>query len=462
MLRLRTIVLFLGDLLVLVAGYILATIMLGELGYIWPPLDLDLFLIADGGIFKILLVAATIMAGLYLLGLYNHFRVDSLWALTQDLLLVFGAAFLVQAFVAYGRSTAVLPRWSMLIGSVIGGLGLLSWRWLYSQMMVRHSGKRRVLFLGDTPLVRRVAEFIHQSPERGYEVIGCISNSGADDFPGGPIIPLTDDLNGDIQRLQPDRVAVAGSDDLDPEIRHQLMLCSMMGLNVESVGTLHEELFERVAIETVTINQLVYSPFYRPRITVTTFQEFYGRLIALIGILLTWPVMLITAIAVRLESGSPVLFRQIRLGKNGVPFVFLKFRSMYVDADKRAGGPVRAKENDPRVTRVGRIIRLTRIDELPQFFNVLRGEMTLVGPRPEMPEFEAELVRKIPLYTQRHRVKPGITGWAQIHHEPEDSIANTVRKLEYDLYYIKHMSPLLDFLTMLHTARAVIFRIGAR
>jgi lipopolysaccharide/colanic/teichoic acid biosynthesis glycosyltransferase len=172
--------------------------------------------------------------------------------------------------------------------------------------------------------------------------------------------------------------------------------------------------------------------------------------------------MIAAAIAVRVDSGSPVLFRQIRIGQNGVPFEFLKFRSMYADVDKRQGGPVRAKENDPRVTRVERWIRLTRIDELPQFFNVLRGEMTLVGPRPEMPEFEADLVKQIPLYTQRHRVKPGITGWAQIHHVPEDSLENTVRKLEYDLYYIKHLSPALDFMTMFHTAKAVLMRIGAR
>lgn len=461
MLRLRTIILFLGDLFVLVTAYILTTVLLRKVGVL-PPMDLDLFLFLENGALEVLLVASTIAVGLYLLGLYDRIRVDSTWSLVQDFLFVFGAAFLVQAFVTYVRSSLVLPRWSMLIGSVVAAIALIYWRWFYSQLIVRRSGKQRVLFLGDTPLVRRVASFIDQSPERGYEIIGCISSAAAEDFPGGPAIPLAEDLYAEIQALRPDRICVAGSDELDEEIRQQLLICSMAGLNVESVGNLHELLFERVAIETVTLNQLVYSPSFRPRVSVTAFQEIYGRLVALIGILLTWPLMLVAAIAVKLESGSPVLFRQMRLGKNGVPFVFLKFRSMHVDADKRAGGPTRATENDPRITFVGKWIRLTRIDELPQFFNVLRGEMTLVGPRPEMPEFEGELVKQIPLYTQRHRVKPGITGWAQIHHEPEDSIANTVRKLEYDLYYIKHMSPLLDFLTMLHTVRAIIFRIGAR
>jgi len=459
--RFRSLVLFAGDLSLLFCGYILAFFFLQATG-IHQAMPLDLFLLAENGLAEIGLVVATLILGIYLLGLYQRIRVDTPWELIQDLLLTFGVAFLVQAFVTYSRSVLVLPRWLMLCGSLFSGIFILYWRWMYSQLLVRYSGKQRVLFLGDTPLVRRVAAFITEAPERGYEVIGCISPRPGPDFPGGNPLALTNDLYHDIQRYCPDRISVAGSDELDPAIREQLLNCSMIGLNVESVGTLHEILFDRVAIETVTVNQLVFSPFFRPRHLASALQEVYGRLVALVGILVTWPLMLLAALAIRLETGTPVLFRQTRIGKNGVPFTFLKFRSMHTDADKRLGGPVRAKENDPRITRVGKWIRLTRIDELPQFINVLRGEMTLVGPRPEMPEFEAELVHQIPLYTQRHRVKPGITGWAQIHHIPEDSLENTVRKLEFDLYYIKHMSPLLDFVTMLHTVRVILFRIGAR
>lgn len=189
-------------------------------------------------------------------------------------------------------------------------------------------------------------------------------------------------------------------------------------------------------------------------------QDLYSRLGAAVGLLIAWPAMLVVAIAVRLDSKGPIIFRQTRISKNGVPFQFLKFRSMYVEP--RQAAPERAKENDPRITRVGRWIRLSRLDEFPQFINVLRGEMALVGPRPEMPEFEEDLLKVIPLYRQRHRVKPGITGWAQIHHEPEDSMANTAKKLEYDLYYIKNMSPGLDFMIMFHTVKTILLRIGAR
>ncbi|MDZ7637908.1 MAG: sugar transferase [Bryobacterales bacterium] len=356
----------------------------------------------------------------------------------------------------------------MLYGSALAGVGLIAWRSFYGYELVRRSGRQGVLFLGDSPLVERVRLYIEQSPEAGFAAIGCIKtlheNEGNSGFPHNeqPSESGVLSLAGTIQRLRPERVAVSDSVELDDEVRSQLLTCSMLGLNVESVGTVYEEVFGRVAIETVTLNQLVFSPAFRPRPWMLALQDIYGRVIALTGILLTWPLMLLAAIAVRLDSGSPVLFRQVRIGRNGVPFEFLKFRSMYADADKRLGGPVRAKENDPRITRVGRWIRLTRIDELPQFFNVLRGDMTLVGPRPEMPEFEADLVKQIPLYTQRHRVKPGITGWAQIHHVPEDSLESTIRKLEYDLFYIKHLSPALDFLTMFHTAKTILLRIGAR
>lgn len=466
MFKRRILYLLIGDASLLAGAYLAAYLYARSRGYI-PPMDLDVFLMLDNGLIEILGVMATVLLGMYFLGLYERIRVQSVPGLIQDLLLVFGVAFLVQAIASYSKTQIVLSRWVMLYGSALGGMTLLAWRSLYSVEVVRRSGREGVLFLGDSSLVERVRDFIEESPEAGFATIGCIRSLHQLDKREGQAQEeraevRTLSLADTVQQLRPERVAVADSVELDDEIRSQLLTCSMLGMNVESIGTIYEEMFGRVAIETVTLNQLVFSPAFRPKPWVLMLQEVYGRAIALAGILLTWPLMLLAAIAVRLDSGGPVLFRQVRIGRNGVPFEFLKFRSMFADADKRLGGPVRAKENDPRITRVGKWIRLTRIDELPQFFNVLRGDMTLVGPRPEMPEFEAELVTQIPLYTQRHRVKPGITGWAQIHHVPEDSLENTIRKLEYDLYYIKHLSPALDFLTMFHTAKAILLRIGAR
>jgi exopolysaccharide biosynthesis polyprenyl glycosylphosphotransferase len=182
--------------------------------------------------------------------------------------------------------------------------------------------------------------------------------------------------------------------------------------------------------------------------------------LSIVGLVLSLPIMAIAAIAIKLDSRGPVLYTQTRVGQRNRPFTIMKFRSMRVDAEP--GGPVWAEEADPRVTRVGRVIRTLRIDELPQFINIMRGEMTFVGPRPERPEFVTRLEREIPYYSQRHLVKPGLTGWAQIRYPYCASVEDAVQKLQYDLYYIKNQSLLLDVVTMFETVRIVIFGRGAR
>ncbi|MCA2965511.1 MAG: exopolysaccharide biosynthesis polyprenyl glycosylphosphotransferase, partial [Acidobacteriaceae bacterium] len=191
------------------------------------------------------------------------------------------------------------------------------------------------------------------------------------------------------------------------------------------------------------------------------FQAVYSWLLALVGLVLLSPVMLLVALLVRITSPGPILHRQQRVGLNDVPFTVLKFRSMTANAEARTGA-VWAKKNDPRITPLGRYLRLFRLDELPQFFNVLRGEMSFVGPRPERPEFVKALSEKIPFYRQRHFVKPGITGWAQINHKYGDTVEDTITKLEYDLYYIKHISPSLDLYIVLNTLKTVVLGRGAQ
>jgi exopolysaccharide biosynthesis polyprenyl glycosylphosphotransferase len=175
----------------------------------------------------------------------------------------------------------------------------------------------------------------------------------------------------------------------------------------------------------------------------------------------TLPVMLITATLVKLTSAGPVLFRQTRTGLNGAPFKLYKFRSMYQDAEAHTGA-VWSKKDDPRVTPVGWWLRRLRLDELPQLFNVLRGEMSLVGPRPERPEFVHLLQEQIPYYSQRHCVKPGITGWAQINHKYTDSVNDAIVKLEYDLYYIKNLATSLDLYILFHTVKTMLLGRGAQ
>jgi exopolysaccharide biosynthesis polyprenyl glycosylphosphotransferase len=180
---------------------------------------------------------------------------------------------------------------------------------------------------------------------------------------------------------------------------------------------------------------------------------------SLLGVILSAPLMVIAAIAIKLESPGPVLYRQPRLGKNGCVFILNKFRSMRRDAEKETG-PIWSTEHDPRVTRIGAMLRRTRVDELPQLFNVLFGQMSFIGPRPERPEFVEKLQEQIPYYMERLAVKPGITGWAQVKYRYGSSLEDAVEKLQYDLYYIKNLSLFLDLLIVLNTVQVILFARG--
>jgi exopolysaccharide biosynthesis polyprenyl glycosylphosphotransferase len=182
---------------------------------------------------------------------------------------------------------------------------------------------------------------------------------------------------------------------------------------------------------------------------------------ALIGIVVAGPIMLLTAIAIRLDSPGPAVYCQERVGENGRLFTLCKFRSMRIDAEQ-GGTPIWAKSRDSRVTRVGRFIRLTRLDELPQFWNVLRGEMSFVGPRPERPFFVSQLAEAIPFYNARHAVKPGVTGWAQVRYRYGASVEDALEKLRYDLYYIKHLSLVFDLTILVDTIKVMVCRKGAQ
>jgi exopolysaccharide biosynthesis polyprenyl glycosylphosphotransferase len=208
-------------------------------------------------------------------------------------------------------------------------------------------------------------------------------------------------------------------------------------------------------------SQLIYSGELGPRAQDVAYQRMGNTIVAAIGIVVAMPLMLLTALAVRLSSSGPILYRQRRVGLNGQPFTLYKFRSMGADAEKGTGA-VWATKDDPRVTKVGKIIRRIRFDELPQLFNVIKGEMAIVGPRPERPEFVDRLSEQIPYYRQRHCVRPGITGWAQINHKYGDTLEDTMTKLEFDLYYIKNMSLSLDTYIIFHTLKTMLLTRGAQ
>jgi len=226
-------------------------------------------------------------------------------------------------------------------------------------------------------------------------------------------------------------------------------------------GEFYEEVAGKVLLSALSAADMPQLPNAGKGRVSWHFKRLVDIVISFIGLVVTLPISLITAIAIKLTSRGPVLFAQERVGHNGKRFKLLKFRSMWHNAEAESG-PVWADINDERITPVGRIIRRLRIDEIPQMLNVLRGQMSFIGPRPERPCFVQQLEKEISFYSRRHSVKPGITGLAQVRHYYTSSIEETVGKLEYDLYYIKHSSPLLDIMILVDTVKTVMFRAGAR
>jgi sugar transferase (PEP-CTERM system associated) len=223
----------------------------------------------------------------------------------------------------------------------------------------------------------------------------------------------------------------------------------------------YEEITGKLAIENINPSWFIFSDGFR----LTPFMHIHKRafdlFFAALGLLMTMPILPLLALAIRLESPGPILFRQLRVGENEKTFLLYKFRSMRQDAES-ATGAVWAQVNDPRVTRLGKFLRKSRLDEIPQLFNVLKGDMSFVGPRPERPEFIEKLKERIPYYGSRHCVKPGVTGWAQVSYPYGASEADALEKLRYDLYYIKNYSPSLDFLIILETVKVVLGGKGGR
>ncbi len=240
-----------------------------------------------------------------------------------------------------------------------------------------------------------------------------------------------------------------------------LLECRLNGVRVTDLARYFERVHGRVPIESLKVSWLIYGEGYRQGWLRSFIKRLFDIAVTVILLFFTLPIMAVVALLIAIESKGPVVYRQDRVGRGGKKFTLLKFRSMGLDAEKD-GKPSWAAVNDDRVTRVGRLMRRSRIDELPQLINVLRGEMSFVGPRPERPEFVAMLMEQIPFYAVRHCVKPGITGWAQVRYSYGSTVEQAVKKLEYDLYYVKNHTLLLDLVILLDTVRVVMIGDGAR
>jgi sugar transferase (PEP-CTERM system associated) len=423
----------------------------------------SLFLFEDGGLYRIGFVTACIIGGFYLNDLYSQLRMRSRSHLAQQVCFVLGVAFLIQSLLDYMKlSEWALPKWTMIFGSFLVLLVQPAWRILYDRFVMRQLARESVLFLGASPVARMVAERLAESPHFGLSVAGYLEDSpAADEVPPALLLGPISRLREVVETLKPQRIIVGMTERRGRMPVHDLLDLRFSGIHIEEAQTAYETVFSRVSVKDLRPSQLIFMTDLGPRPRSEFLQGLYSFGIALVGFLIASPVMLMVALAVRFGSPGPVLYRQIRAGKNGSSFMLFKFRSMFEDAESKSGA-VWASKNDPRVTPLGRWLRRLRLDELPQLINVLRGEMVLVGPRPERPEFVKVLVEQIPYYQQRLAVKPGITGWAQINHKYGDTLEDTLVKLEYDLYYIKNVNMSLDLYIMFQTAKVMLLSRGAQ
>jgi sugar transferase (PEP-CTERM system associated) len=317
--------------------------------------------------------------------------------------------------------------------------------------------------VGGSPLLEDIARHLEELPELGLEVAGYVDdvNQPGEDLGGRKVLGSLPALREIVNAIHPNRVVVGMSERRNRMPVADLLELRFSGYIIEEAAATFERVCGRVCLKELRPSELIYSGELGPRPQSVFLQTVLNRLAAAAGLIVASPIMLLTALAVRLSSPGPILYRQVRVGLDSVPFTVYKFRSMRADAEA-ATGAVWAAKDDPRVTRVGKIIRKLRLDELPQLYNTLRGDMSIVGPRPERPEFVQELSRKIPYYRQRHCVRPGITGWAQINFKYGDTLDDTLTKLEYDLYYIKNMSLSLDTYIVFHTVKAMLLSRGAQ
>lgn len=414
---------------------------------------------AVGGLWRVALITGLCELCFYYNDLYDLTVVHSKTELAVRILQCAGAVAVI-----LGCVSLLVP--GVLIGSstFLTALGLLlvavpAWRLAFDGVTQDPHMEERVLIIGASAAAREVADLIQAQHDFPFRVVGVMDDPGAsegDASAPGPTSALTDL----IRQRRVDRVVVSLSDRRGRMPIRELLQAKLSGVRVEDAATMYERLTGKILIDEIKPSWLIFSDGFRASRLTRAMKRLADLALAAAGLLLAWPLMLLTALAVYLESPGPVLYRQERVGENGRTFTLFKFRSMRLDAE--SGTPIWAKEKDDRVTAVGRFIRLSRLDELPQLWNVLRGDMSFVGPRPERPFFVEQLAAQIPFYMERHAVKPGVTGWAQVKYRYGSSVEDAMEKLRYDLYYIKHLSIVFDLTIVVDTVKVIVSGKGAK
>ncbi len=448
-----------GDLVLVVAASSAVRSLLtsGDL-----PTD-DLWLTPAAHGFAMALIVAT---AFYYSDLYTLDPSLSVRELLHRFVAGLGAACIVIGIVSYP-----IPNFgkSIYLSEMIAlGLSLCFWRIAFVHVVRKAGIRAKVLIVGTRMIGKMVAEELYLKKKLGMDVVGFVGEQAGRitltyGNPKKVELPLfaPQSLSGLIASNRVDRVLLAGADHCPQSYFQELVKIKALGVAIEDCHSFYERLASKIAVVDLPPEWIALSEGFRRDRFILATKRVIDVVVSFLGLILSAPLVLLTAIAIKLESSGPVFYRQERIGQNDRRFILFKFRSMTHNAEAEQG-PVWAAENDPRVTRVGSFIRKVRIDEIPQMINVLKGEMSFVGPRPERSFFVEQLNQNIPYYDLRHSVKPGITGWAQICYRYGDSEKDAVEKLQYDLYYIKHLSPIFDLQIIFESFKVILLGAGAR
>lgn len=444
------------------ASFIFLAVIASTFILLGPSIDFfDKWLILKGFIVSFVCIAC-----LYYNGVYDISATQNYSELSIRLMQAFGAALIFLAGIYAFFQDMMICRGFFLIYLPIA-MGLIGlWRYLYLMVLKKGLFNDKIMLLGSSEVSQGIVSSIHDQIDCGYSLIAVVEEHGKEGslkIESTDVIKLSgyDSLFRKAVSTGVDKIIVSikerrGSFPLD-----ELLKCRVEGLEIIDGNSFYEMLTGKLIVSSTNPTWFIFSEGFKKSFVKTMFKRIEDIVASLILLtVLSW-VIVITALLIKIESKGPVLFSQERLGRRKKPYRIYKFRSMRQDAEKDSG-PVWAKKDDDRITRVGHFIRKWRVDEIPQLWNVLKGDMSLVGPRPERDHFVNMLSEKIPYYSERFSVKPGLTGWAQVCYGYGDSVEDAIEKLNYDLFYIKNLSLFMDVVIIFRTVKTVIFGVGAR
>jgi len=447
----RTVILLLCEALIVCGSFMVACLV------VLGPSTMDV-LSTNHGMLKIgVLTFVTILCAYYF-DLYEPQQLSAPWEIYFRLLLVIGCLSLLLSLVIFMFPQMDIARYVLLLGLALVVTFLIMWRRAFEWISGKAMFQERVFVLGHGEIAANLVTAIRSRKEAGMEVIDFNSpllHSAEGNHSYHEAIELLTSMKPPVHRIVIAMEERRGELPVD-----DLLAMRMRGVEIEEVGSLLERLTGKLQLEGLRPSNLLFCEGFNMKQSLQLTQRIASFVVALIILLLFLPFFPFVALAIKLSSKGPIFFSQTRIGLDNQTFKVHKFRTMFTDAE--AKGARWATKDDPRVTRVGGFFRKTRIDEIPQLWNVLRGEMSFVGPRPERPEFTSWLAEEIPFYNLRHMVRPGLTGWAQVRYGYGATLAECREKLSYDLYYLKHKSLGLDLLIMFETIKTIVRRRGAQ